>query len=296
MKTAFRFLGGSTAKPNLSPASSKPNLSTDNINNNDEVVVHVPMDFRGSCGRIVSPEDITDERDRKVRRERSRRNHSCSGKEWREDFLQPWFHGDLSREDAGNALLKYGQLDGSFLVRFCGRLEGVFVLSYLNSNRVYHTKILTYNEYDIELYSLDNGKTKFFDLIQIVEFYRVNQGELMTKLSHYLEKESLHPLHQLPHMDAIELLEHVDADRLDGVDGLEDLDDLEELHPDHSYVDRIYADPDAQPELRCTGQRDDHPPSDAALHSRPEGSVERHKKDKEACGVEQAEDAGPDYS
>ena len=32
-----------------------------------------------------------------------------------------------------------------------------------------------YTEYNIELYSLDNGKTKFFDLIQMIEFYMINQ-------------------------------------------------------------------------------------------------------------------------
>ncbi len=35
-------------------------------------------------------------------------------------------------------------------------------------------------------YSLDEGKTKFFDLLQLVEFYQLNKGSLLTKLSHYV--------------------------------------------------------------------------------------------------------------
>jgi hypothetical protein len=32
-----------------------------------------------------------------------------------------------------------------------------------------------YTDYDIALFSLDNGKTKFFDLLQMIEFYQLNQ-------------------------------------------------------------------------------------------------------------------------
>lgn len=35
-------------------------------------------------------------------------------------------------------------------------------------------------------YSLDDGKTKFFDLLQMVEFYQLNRGSLHTKLTHYI--------------------------------------------------------------------------------------------------------------
>ena len=32
-------------------------------------------------------------------------------------------------------------------------------------------------------YSLDEGKTRFYDLMQVVEFYTLNQGSLNTRLS-----------------------------------------------------------------------------------------------------------------
>ena len=39
-------------------------------------------------------------------------------------------------------------------------------------------------------YSLDEGKTKFFDLLQLVEFYQLNKGTLNSKLTHYIVTNS----------------------------------------------------------------------------------------------------------
>ena len=36
-------------------------------------------------------------------------------------------------------------------------------------------------------YSLDEGKTRFYDLMQMVEFYTLNQGALNTRLSQVRE-------------------------------------------------------------------------------------------------------------
>ena len=40
-------------------------------------------------------------------------------------------------------------------------------------------------------YSLDDGKTKFFDLLQMVEFYQLNRGSLHTKLTHYIVRHTI---------------------------------------------------------------------------------------------------------
>ena len=32
------------------------------------------------------------------------------------------------------------------------------------------------------VYSIDDGKTKFYDLLQLVEFYQLNSGNLPTRL------------------------------------------------------------------------------------------------------------------
>ena len=35
-------------------------------------------------------------------------------------------------------------------------------------------------------YSIDDCRTRFFDLLQMVEFYQLNRGSLSTRLSHYI--------------------------------------------------------------------------------------------------------------
>ncbi len=39
---------------------------------------------------------------------------------------------------------------------------------------------------DMLCYSLDSGVTKFYDLLQLIEFYQLNAGCLPTRLTHYL--------------------------------------------------------------------------------------------------------------
>lgn len=39
---------------------------------------------------------------------------------------------------------------------------------------------------DTLCYSLDSGVTKFYDLLQLIEFYQLNAGCLPTRLTHYL--------------------------------------------------------------------------------------------------------------
>lgn len=40
--------------------------------------------------------------------------------------------------------------------------------------------------YDVACFTLDNGVTKFYDLLQLVEFYQLNAGSLPTRLMHYV--------------------------------------------------------------------------------------------------------------
>src|SRR5688572_28091305 len=39
---------------------------------------------------------------------------------------------------------------------------------------------------DTICYSLDQGKTRFYDLLQLVEFYQLNQGCLPCRLTYYI--------------------------------------------------------------------------------------------------------------
>ena len=73
-----------------------------------------------------------------------------------------------------------------FLVRESS-VAGGFVISYFFGGRAYHVPIMPITTgASIVTYSLDEGKTKFFDLLQLVEFYQLNQGSLNVKLAHYV--------------------------------------------------------------------------------------------------------------
>ncbi len=61
-----------------------------------------------------------------------------------------------------------------FLVRDSS-VAGGFVISYFFSGRTYHTQVLpTVTPDERVTYSLDNGRTRFFDLLQMVEYYQVS--------------------------------------------------------------------------------------------------------------------------
>lgn len=99
---------------------------------------------------------------------------------------QPWFYSGMSRDEATQLLTKYGTVDGVFLVRESRRNPGSFVLSYVYNRKVHHCQIFPVEEKEQLCYSLDNARTKFYDLLQLVEFYQLNLGSLPTKLTHFL--------------------------------------------------------------------------------------------------------------
>lgn len=65
---------------------------------------------------------------------------------------------------------------------------GAFVLTYKCGGKVLHTQITPYLDpvRETHVYSLDQGFTKFYDLLQLVEFYQLNAGVLPTRLTHYV--------------------------------------------------------------------------------------------------------------
>lgn len=100
--------------------------------------------------------------------------------------MQPWFYSGMSREEATQLLLKHGTVDGVFLVRQSLTKPGSYVLCYVYRGKVHHVQIISVEEKDQLCYSLDNGRTKFYDLLQLVEFYQLNLSYLPTKLTHFL--------------------------------------------------------------------------------------------------------------
>lgn len=76
--------------------------------------------------------------------------------------------------------------------------QGAFVLTYKCGGKVLHTQITPLRDpiRDTYVFSLDNGVTKFYDLLQLVEFYQLNAGCLPTRLTHYVVQSSA-PIHDM---------------------------------------------------------------------------------------------------
>ena len=74
-----------------------------------------------------------------------------------------------------------------FLVRESS-VQGGFVISYYFNGRAYHAPVMpfTHPSTSAVTYSLDEGKTKFYDLLQLVEFYQLNKGTLCGKLTQFV--------------------------------------------------------------------------------------------------------------
>nr|CAH7733739.1 unnamed protein product [Callosobruchus chinensis] len=101
---------------------------------------------------------------------------------------QPWFHLGMTRDKATELIYKYGTVDGVFLVRDSRTHQGSFVITYKSGQKVLHAQVNPILDplRERPVYSIDNGATKFYDLLQLVEFYQLNSGCLPTRLTHYV--------------------------------------------------------------------------------------------------------------
>ncbi|XP_053119179.1 growth factor receptor-bound protein 14 isoform X3 [Hemicordylus capensis] len=104
---------------------------------------------------------------------------------------QPWFHHKISREEAHQLILRQGLVDGVFLVRDSQSNPKSFVLSLSDGLKIKHFQIVPLEEEAKLFYTLDDGHTRFSDLIQLVEFYQLNKGILPCKLKHYCARIAL---------------------------------------------------------------------------------------------------------
>ncbi|EFN70516.1 Growth factor receptor-bound protein 14 [Camponotus floridanus] len=168
------------------------------------------MDFTGSVGRIVDdPKEAKDiaENEGMIWRRRwrpfSRTPPGCAmmrlhGLDGGIHVLQPWFHGGLKRDVAAAIIRDHGSVDGVFLVRESKSNPGAFVLTYKYNDKVFHAQIqpIFDERRNCWLYTLDKGATKFYDLLQLVEFYQLNAGSLPTRLTHYVQNGVKPPLHK----------------------------------------------------------------------------------------------------
>ncbi|XP_018322316.1 growth factor receptor-bound protein 14-like [Agrilus planipennis] len=185
------------------------NKQTENINPkeynsytvpNESVRSRVAMDFTGSVGRIVEdPKEakaiaVAEGYSWKRRWRPSTRTNanSIQGIDSGVHITQPWFHSGMSRDQATALVSKYGTVDGVFLVRDSRSNPGSFVLTYKCGSKVLHAQINPILDpvREAHVFSLDSGVTKFYDLLQLVEFYQLNAGCLPTRLTHYVVQSS----------------------------------------------------------------------------------------------------------
>uniref|UniRef100_A0A0A9YWB1 Growth factor receptor-bound protein 14 n=1 Tax=Lygus hesperus TaxID=30085 RepID=A0A0A9YWB1_LYGHE len=171
-------------------------------NINESLRSRVAMDFTGKVGRIV--EDPLEAKAIAIsegnawkRRLRAKAESSKNGgfvleagEEEKSHYGQPWYHRTMSREQATALLSTLAKHDGVFVVRGSRSQPGGNVLSLRSQEKAVHFPILMVEDTQEKIicYTIDNGTTKFFDICQLVEFYRLNAGPLPTRLTNHLEK------------------------------------------------------------------------------------------------------------
>ncbi|XP_072227120.1 growth factor receptor-bound protein 10-like isoform X2 [Leuresthes tenuis] len=155
----------------------------------------VAMDFSGRTGRVidnpVEAQSAALEEGQTWRKRSQRMNVLGSPSPLHPSSLstvihrtQVWFHGRIMREEAHKMIMQQGQVDGLFLLRDSQSNPKAFVLTLCHHQKIKHFQILPCEEDGQVFFSLDDGATKFTDLIHLVEFYQLNRGVLPCKLKH----------------------------------------------------------------------------------------------------------------
>ncbi|KAE8282218.1 Growth factor receptor-bound protein 10 [Larimichthys crocea] len=174
-------------KSNLSPFSAPVRSVSENS--------LVAMDFSGRTGRVIdNPAEAQSaalEEGQTWRKRSQRMNVLGSPSTLHPSSLstvihrtQVWFHGRIMREEAHKMIIQQGQVDGLFLLRDSQSNPKAFVLTLCHHQKIKHFQILPCEEDGQVFFSLDDGATKFTDLIHLVEFYQLNRGVLPCKLKH----------------------------------------------------------------------------------------------------------------
>ncbi|XP_072364950.1 growth factor receptor-bound protein 10 isoform X4 [Scyliorhinus torazame] len=162
----------------------------------------VAMDFSGHTGRVIEnpaeAQNAAVEEGQTWRKRSQRMNTLGNSSPLHPPMLghtihrtQPWFHGRISRKEAHSMIEKQGPVDGLFLLRDSQSNPKTFVLTLYCQQKIRHFQILPFEDNGQLVFSLDDGNTRFTDLIQLVEFYQLNRGILPCKLKHYCSQISL---------------------------------------------------------------------------------------------------------
>ncbi|XP_055112565.1 growth factor receptor-bound protein 7 isoform X1 [Symphalangus syndactylus] len=160
----------------------------------------VAMDFSGHAGRVIeNPREALSVALEEAQAWRKKTNHRlslptpASGTSLSAAIhrTQLWFHGRISREESQRLIGQQGLVDGLFLVRESQRNPQGFVLSLCHLQKVKHYLILPSEEEGRLYFSMDDGQTRFTDLLQLVEFHQLNRGILPCLLRHCCTRVAL---------------------------------------------------------------------------------------------------------
>ncbi|XP_047551262.1 growth factor receptor-bound protein 10 isoform X1 [Lutra lutra] len=162
----------------------------------------VAMDFSGQTGRVIeNPAEAQSaalEEGHAWRKRSTRMNIPGSQSPLHPSTLstvihrtQHWFHGRISREESHRIIKQQGLVDGLFLLRDSQSNPKAFVLTLCHHQKIKNFQILPCEDDGQMFFSLDDGNTKFSDLIQLVDFYQLNKGVLPCKLKHHCIRVAL---------------------------------------------------------------------------------------------------------
>ncbi|XP_073891063.1 growth factor receptor-bound protein 10 isoform X2 [Macaca fascicularis] len=149
----------------------------------------VAMDFSGQTGRVI-------ENPAEAQSAALEEGHAWRKRSTRMNILvihrtQHWFHGRISREESHRIIKQQGLVDGLFLLRDSQSNPKAFVLTLCHHQKIKNFQILPCEDDGQTFFSLDDGNTKFSDLIQLVDFYQLNKGVLPCKLKHHCIRVAL---------------------------------------------------------------------------------------------------------
>ncbi|XP_008435418.1 growth factor receptor-bound protein 7 [Poecilia reticulata] len=147
----------------------------------------VAMDFTGKAGGrvIANPTEAQNAEQEEAQAWRKREtlrfcqsNTNSESQDFSVHETHPWFYGGLTRTEAEKLIEKQGLVDGMFLMRRSQQHENCFVLSLCHELKVKHFIVIPVLEDGKKYLTLDDGKTRFIDLLQLVEFHQINKGAL----------------------------------------------------------------------------------------------------------------------
>ncbi|XP_013000866.1 growth factor receptor-bound protein 10 isoform X4 [Cavia porcellus] len=162
----------------------------------------VAMDFSGQTGRVIdNPAEAQSaalEEGHAWRKRSTRMNVLGSQSPLHLSSLntvihktQHWFHGKITREESHRLIKQQGLVDGLFLLRDSQSNPKAFVLTLCHHQKIKNFQILPFEDDGQIFFTLDDGNTRFSDLIQLVDFYQLNKGVLPCKLKHHCIRVAL---------------------------------------------------------------------------------------------------------